>query len=73
MVSRSHVEINLNVGHKLLPKAGGEPRISITADRSVETVDREDSFNENVGSFDCCDVLGNWDEVGETSEAIQHN
>ena len=70
MVSGSHVEINLDVGHKLLPKTGGKPGVSIRDDRSGETVDREDSFNENVGSFHCCDVLRNWDEVGETSEAI---
>ena len=36
-------------------------------------MDREDSFNENVGGFDCSDDLRNWDEVGETSEAIQQN
>jgi len=35
-------------------------------------MDREDSFNEEVSSFTCCDVLGDWDEVGERSEAIQH-
>ena len=73
IVSGSHVEINLDVGHKLLPKAEGEPEVSIIDDRSRETVDREDSFNEDVCSFDCCDILRNWDEVGETSEAIQQN
>ena len=73
MVSGGHVEINLDVGHKLLPKAGGESRISIRDDRSGKTVDREDSFNEDVSSFDCCDILRYWDEVGEPSEAIQHN
>ena len=73
MVSGSHVEINLDVGHKLLPKAGGEPGVSIRDDRSRETMDREDSFNKDVSSFDCCDVLRNWDEVGEISEAIQQN
>ena len=73
MVSGSHVEINLDVSHKLLPKAGGEPGVSIRDDRSGETMDREDSFNEDVGSFDCCDVLRNWDKVDETSEAIQQN
>ena len=73
MVSGSHVEINLDVGHKLLQKAGGEPGVSIRDDGSRETMDREDSFHENVGSFDCCDVLRDWDEVGETSEAIYHN
>ena len=57
MVSGGHVEINLDVGHKLLPKAGGESRISIRDDRSGKTVDREDSFNDDVSSFDCCDVL----------------
>ena len=72
MVSSGHVEINLNIGHKLLPKAGGESRISIRDDRSGKTVDREDSLNEDIGSFNCCDVLGDWDEVGEPSEAIQH-
>ena len=36
-------------------------------------MDREESFNEDVGSFDCCDVLRDWDEVGEPSEAYQHN
>ena len=73
MLSGGYVEINLDVGHKLLPKAGGESRISIRDNRSGETVEREDSFNEDVGSFDCCDVLRDWNEVGETSEAIQHN
>ena len=29
MVSRGHVEINLDISHKLLPKAGGETRVSI--------------------------------------------
>ena len=73
MVSGGHVEINLDVVHKLLPKARGESRISIRDDRSGKTVDRKDSFNEDVSSFDCCDVLRYWDEVGEPSEAIQHN
>ena len=73
MVSGSHVEINIDVGNKLLPKMGGQPGGSIRDDRSGETVDREDSFNEEVGSFDYCDVLRNWDEVGETSEVIQQN
>ena len=73
VVCGGHVEINLDVGHKLLPKAGGESRISIRDDRSGETMDREDSFNEDVNSFDCCDVLRDWDEVDEPSEAIQHN
>ena len=70
MVSGSHVEINFDIGHKLSPEGGGEPGVSVRDDRSGETVDREDSFNEDFGSFDCCDVLRNWDEVGETSEAI---
>ena len=73
IVSCSHVEINLDISHKLLPKAGGESRISIRDDRSGKTVDRDDSINENIGSFDCCDALGDWDEVGGPSEAIQHN
>ena len=73
MVSGGHVEINLHVGHKLWPKAGGESRVSIRDDRSGKTVDREDSFNEEIGSFDCCDILRDWDEGGEPSEAIQHN
>ena len=73
MVSCSHVEINLDVGHKLLPKARCESRISIRDDRSEKTVDREDPFNEDVCGFDCCDILRYWDEVGEPSEAIQHN
>jgi len=34
---------------------------------------REDSFNDEVSSFDYCDALGDWDEVGEPSEAIQPN
>ena len=33
MVSGSHVEFNLDVGHKLLPKVGGEPEVSIRDDR----------------------------------------
>ena len=73
MVRGGHVEVNLDVDHKLLPKARGESRISIREDRSGKTVDRDDSFNEDVSSFDCCDVLRYWDEVGEPSEAIQHN
>ena len=36
-------------------------------------MDTEDSFNEDFGSFDCYNVLGNRDEVGETSEAIQQS
>ena len=39
MVSGSYVEINLDVGHKLHPEAGGEPGVSIRNDRSGETVD----------------------------------
>ena len=73
MVSGSHVEINLDVGHKLLPKVGDESEFSIRDDRSGKTVDREDSFNEDVSSFDCFDVLRDWDKVGEPSEAIQYN
>ena len=73
MVSCGHAKINLDIGHKLLPKAGGESGISIRDDRSGKTVDREDSFDEDVGSFDCCDILRDWDEVDESSEAIQHN
>ena len=73
MVSCSHVEINLDVGHKLLPKVGGEPWIFIRDKRSGETVNREDSFNEDVRIFDCSDVLRAWDEIDETSEAIQQN
>ena len=72
-VSGGHVKINLDVGHKLLPKARGESRVSIRDNSSREAVDREVSFNEDVGSFDCCDVLRDWDEVGEPSEAIQPN
>ena len=67
MVRGSQVEINFGVIYKLLPKAGGEPGVSIRDDRSRETMDREDSFNKNVSSFYCCDILRNWDEVGETS------
>ena len=73
MVSCSHIEINLDIGHKLLPKAGGESRVSFRDDRSGETVDREHSFDQDVGSFDCCDILRDWDKVGEPSEAIQPN
>ena len=73
MVSSGHVEINLDVGNKRLPKVGDESRISIRDDRSGEIMDREYSFNQDVSSFDCCDVLTDWDEVGEPSEAIQHN
>jgi len=36
-------------------------------------MDREDSFNEKVSSLDCSDVLGDWEGVGEPSEAIQQN
>jgi len=36
-------------------------------------MEREDSFNQVVSRFDCCDVLGDWDEVGEPSDTIQHN
>ena len=73
MVSGCHVEINLDIGHKLLPKAGGESRVSIRDGRCGKTVDREDSFNDDIGSFDCCDVLRDKDAVGEPSEAIQHH
>ena len=73
MVSGGHVEMNLDVGHKLLPKPGGESRISIRDDRRGEIMDREDSFNQDVSSFDCCDVLRYWDEVDEPSEVIQNN
>jgi hypothetical protein len=68
-----HVEINLDVGHKLHPEAGGELGVSIRNDRSRETVDREDSFDEEVSSLDCCDILRDWNEVGKPREAIQHN
>ena len=60
MVRGSHVEVNLDVGHILLAEAEGEPGVSIRDDRGREPVDREDSFIEDVGSFDCCDVLRNW-------------
>ena len=73
MVSGGHVEINCDVGHKPLPKAGGESGVSIRYNGSGEPVDRKDSLNEDVGRFDCCDLLRHWDEVGESSEAIQHN
>ena len=73
VVSGGHVEINLGVGNKLLPKTGGESGISIRDDRSGETMDRADSFNEDVSSFNCCDFLRDWDKVGEPREAIQHN
>ena len=73
IVSCTHIEINLDVGDKLLPKAGGESGIPSRDDRSGETMDREDSFNECVSSFDCCDILRDCDEVGEPSEAMQHN
>jgi len=36
-------------------------------------MDREYLFNEEVSSFYCSDVLGDGDEVGEPSEASQHN
>ena len=39
IVSGSHVEINIDVGHKLHPEAGGELGISVREDRSRETVD----------------------------------
>ena len=71
MLRGSHVEINLVVGHILLPEAGCESGISIRGNINGETVDREDSVNEDVCSFDNYDVLSNGDEVGETSEAIQ--
>ena len=73
MVSGGHVEINLDVGHKLLPKSGGEPGVSIRDNRSGETMDREDWFHKDLNSFDCCDILRDWEEVGEPSESIQHN
>ena len=57
MVSGGHIELNLDVGHRLLHQGGGESEISIRDDRSGETMDREDSFNEDVSSFDCCDIL----------------
>jgi len=73
MISGSHVEINFDISHGLHTEARGELRVSIWDDRSRETINREDSFNEVVSSFDCCDVLGYWDEVGEPSDVIQHN
>ena len=73
MVSGSHVKMNLNVGHKLHPKAGGQSGVSIRDDRDGETVDREDLVNRDVSSFDCGDVLRAWDQVWETIEAIQQN
>ena len=39
MVSGSHVEINLDVGHKLHPEVGGELGISIRDDRNRKSVD----------------------------------
>ena len=33
-------------------------------------MDGEDSFNEQVSSFDCGDILRDRDEVGKPSEAI---
>ena len=73
MIGRGHIEINFDVGHELHPEAGGELGVSIRDDRCRETVDGEDSFDKEVSSFDCCNVLRYWDEVGEPSEAIQHN
>ena len=45
MVSSSHVEINLDIGHKLLPEAGGESGVSIRGDRSGETMDSVTNSN----------------------------
>ena len=70
MVSSSHVEINLDVGYELHPEVGGEPGVSIRANGGGETVEREDSFYGDICSFDSCDVLRNWDEVGENGEPI---
>ena len=39
MVSGSHVEINLDIGHELHPEARGETGVSIGDHRSGETVD----------------------------------
>ena len=39
IVSGSHIGINLDVGHKLHPEAGGKLRISISDNRSGETMD----------------------------------
>ena len=73
VVSGGHVEIDLDVGHKLFPKAGGKSGISIRDDRSGEAMAREDSFNKDVRSFDCCDILKDLDEIDEPSKAIQYN
>ena len=73
MVSGSHVKINLDVDHKLHSEGGGEIRISIRDNGSGKTVDREDSFDKDLTGFNSCDVLRNWNKVGQPSEAIQHN
>ena len=73
MVSGGHVEINLDIGYKLLPKVGGESRVSIRDDRSGKTVDREDSVHEDIGSLDCYDLLRDRDMLGDPSGVIQHN
>jgi len=36
-------------------------------------MDSEDSFNEEISSFNRGNVLGDWDQVGEPSQEIQHN
>jgi len=36
-------------------------------------VDREDSFNEEGGCLDSCDVLGNWNKVGESRKSVKDN
>ena len=59
MLSGSHVVSTFDISHELHPEVGGALGVSIWDDRSRETMDREDSFNEVFRSFHCCDVLGN--------------
>ena len=57
MIGGGHIEINFDVGHELHSEAGGELGVSIRDDRCGETMDREDSFDKEISTFDCCNVL----------------
>ena len=72
IVKGSHLEINLDADHTRLPKAGGQSGVSIEDNRCRKSLDRRDSFNKDVGSSDCCQVLRDSDEIGKPTERILH-
>jgi len=73
IISGCHIQINFSITHEYHPEVEGHLGVSIWDDRGMKTRLSEVSFNEEVSSFNSKNVLGNWDEVREPNEVIQHN